>query len=519
MDFPPKLRDVLLILSDDCNLANEGSRSKLADCSDYIEAHFSNPSGRFSPGDMPDTTSELLSALAQSLQFAVLAAASDTAVTPDANLEQVAQSTTLQLPTAFGPGCDNDSRLQLTAELMRATKNLLRWYMQILLATRPAFSPPPLGCLQSCTMLEFYLQLIQHTHGDDSNPRMQEVARNASLALFYSTFSLSRNDDNKGLLHLVDTLDFLPKLLRMLLQCNTTPVLLSLTRLLHSALESLPGTVRKLNACCIDYELGSAPWAPRSDSEAITFRSMLFCILTWALMSHPPFPGDASDRRADLAVEILRIFYVLRVGKDLSAADSHQVKFLMNVSGRDPRSYQVKLATVTLLMDTPPSFAAFFLENGMDALLQVLDQQVSEVVDHTILGNQAATALVPILAVLNAFSIASNDFRRVVKELVFPPEAEEEFWAKAQQESTRANGHGVGAKNMSPLDAPRGTLRWKLVRLLTWTESHTKRLTSELLWTLCGSDAKEFVLRLGFGNALPMLGLKGLVQLPSQLSS
>jgi hypothetical protein len=56
----------------------------------------------------------------------------------------------------------------------------------------------------------------------------------------------------------------------------------------------------------------------------------------------------------------------------------------MNVPGRDdPRSYQVKLATVTLLMDTPPSFAAFFLENGMDALLQILDQQVSEVVDQT----------------------------------------------------------------------------------------------------------------------------------------
>jgi hypothetical protein len=217
---------------------------------------------------------------------------------------------------------------------------------------------------------------------------MQEVARNASLALFYSTLSLSSTDDPKGLVHLVDTLDFLPILLRMLLQSNTTPVVLSLIRLLHSALDSVPEIGPKLDSCCVDYEVGSAPWTPTSPddhSEAITFRYILLGVLTWTLTSYPPFPGDASDRRADLAVEILRIFYILRVGKDWSCvADTHPVKVLMNVPGRDdPRSYQVKLATVTLLMDTPPSFAAFFLENGMDALLQILDQQVSEVVDQT----------------------------------------------------------------------------------------------------------------------------------------
>ena len=163
MDFPLKLHDVLLTVSDDFNSTNEGFRSKLADCSDYIEAYYSNPSGNVSPapGDVPDMTSEWLSALAESLQFAVLAASSgsDTSVTPDANLEQVAKSTILQLPTALGTGCccdDNDLRLQLIAELLRVTKNLLRFYMQILLSSQRSstFSPPPpLGCLQSCTML------------------------------------------------------------------------------------------------------------------------------------------------------------------------------------------------------------------------------------------------------------------------------------------------------------------------------------------------------------------------------
>ena len=145
-----------------------------------------------------------------------------------------------------------------------------------------------------------------------------------------------------------------------------------------------------------------------------------------------------------------------------------------------------------------------------------MEIQVSDVVKSSRCGNTVATALVPSLVVLNRFSQDSPLVLQQVREAIFPPSAEVAFQEKAAAETAKVNGQGVGAKNMSPLDAPRDSLRWKLIRLMTWTESHTKRVVSELLWTLCHGDAKEFVLRTGFGNAMPMLGLKGLVEMPSQ---
>lgn len=72
----------------------------------------------------------------------------------------------------------------------------------------------------------------------------------------------------------------------------------------------------------------------------------------------------------------------------------------------------------------------------------------------------------------------------------------------------------VKAKNMALLDAPKGTLRWHMIRLMTWVESNVKRAASELLWSVCDEDSTQFVLRTGFGNAIHFLGMKGFVKLP-----
>ena len=72
-----------------------------------------------------------------------------------------------------------------------------------------------------------------------------------------------------------------------------------------------------------------------------------------------------------------------------------------------------------------------------------------------------------------------------------------------------------GSKNMHPLNAPEGSTRWKLIKLMTYTESNVKRCTGELLWTLCDSNSNEFVLRCGFGNAVHMLSIKGLYKIPA----
>jgi hypothetical protein len=78
----------------------------------------------------------------------------------------------------------------------------------------------------------------------------------------------------------------------------------------------------------------------------------------------------------------------------------------------------------------------------------------------------------------------------------------------------QTNGQ-VKAKNMAPLDAPKGTLRWKLIRFMTWTESNVKSSGCELFSTLCDDDPTQCVLRTGFGNAVHFLEIKGCVSLPS----
>jgi hypothetical protein len=58
-------------------------------------------------------------------------------------------------------------------------------------------------------------------------------------------------------------------------------------------------------------------------------------------------------------------------------------------------------------------------------------------------------------------------------------------------------------------------LRWKLVKLMSWIKGHVKRTAGELLWTVCDWKEQEFVWRISFGNGLPILCAKGLVELPS----
>lgn len=48
--------------------------------------------------------------------------------------------------------------------------------------------------------------------------------------------------------------------------------------------------------------------------------------------------------------------------------------------------------------------------------------------------------------------------------------------------------HSQKADPLAPSDAPPGTLRWYLIRLMTSTDSTIKRLSSELLFELCGQD-------------------------------
>lgn len=416
----------------------------------------------------------------------------------------------------------DDANKEKLAAHVRATKNLLRWYIQIFLEKEDRLSTPITQRLQSDAMLELFVRLLEQNCGDTDDIYRRDLARNCSLFFFYATYGSFPGDKTaqKSMNHLVVNLGFPQIALRSLLKPCTTALALSLVRNIHSILVSLEGGMKIVAAISFDWDastFGGAPWAPK-DAGKVTFLSVFGEIIRWSFTSDPPFPGPEDDSRGELLAEILGCFYALRIGKDLHLIPefSNRVLDMLRIpNNKEKKAYQCKLSTISLLMDSNPALSQCFVDNGaVSSLLEIFDIQVTEVVEGTRVDDSVA-ALVPILAVLNKFCIANAAFRKQLKDFVFPPEAEEEFQRKARERRASTDT----TKNMSPLDAPDGTLRWKLTRLMTWTESHVKRCTSELMWTICSSDAQEFTLRTGLGNAIPMLSLKGFMQMPSQTES
>ena len=122
----------------------------------------------------------------------------------------------------------------------------------------------------------------------------------------------------------------------------------------------------------------------------------------------------------------------------------------------------------------------------------------------------------PILLLLLKLAQSNQAALKIVKDQVFPPFGEEAFEQMLTNKISKGETEGnVQAKNMAPLDAPKGTLRWRLIRLMTWLDSNVKRSACELLWILCDGDSTQFVLRTGFGNAIHFLGIRGCVNLPA----
>jgi hypothetical protein len=398
-------------------------------------------------------------------------------------------------------------------------------------------------------MLTMTLFLIEHhssvaeaevTEDAQQLSPSQTFARFASLLLFYATFSpRSPNDVDMQKTHecLVSELEFIPKALKILAfeASTSTGLALSLIRNVHNLLVSYAGTAQAVQQLGLKYDPANAKarWSPKPDDNTdglITYPSIFRDILIWSLNSPdlPPFPGPKDDRRTDLVVEIIGIIYAMG-GTEVQRALRYPcpneslsqlvITSLQTLDSADERCYQVKLSTIKILMDACPSFANFLVEHqAVNNLLEITEQQIDSILDTTKVDPSAAAALVPSLAVLYKFSSHNLTFKSCAKDFIFPPNREENFRKLTQEQQKDAAGNPIegvqAAKNMHPLDAPRGTLRWKLIRLMTWPESHIKRYDSELLWILCNGDPKEFVWRTGLGNAMAFLGAKGLVQLP-----
>ena len=177
----------------------------------------------------------------------------------------------------------------------------------------------------------------------------------------------------------------------------------------------------------------------------------------------------------------------------------------------------------------------------------------------------------PVVAALQKLTSASSSARLVAKEVVFPSAADAIWQKKLSEEgkdktseaaasciSDRSSTAAASAeeqehlrfsqrqRQMQPIDAPVGTLRWHLVALVTGYVNignqpssfpsdiseyygplpdysnygdRLKRCASELLLTLCEDDFDELTLRAGFGASSYMMHVRGALKLSSSSPS
>lgn len=336
---------------------------------------------------------------------------------------------------------------------------------------------------------------------------------------------------------------------------STPSLMLSLVRNVHNALVSFPRqSTRAVEAARVDISSlsndpyhDSAKWTlllllephpgETEISYKVAFRELALFILQHGEdgesdRSSPRFPGTADDdRRAELVLELLRCCYALRVGTDFLIGKQDDddsvvrvserwyalIRALLQLDAKHGLCYDCQVATVSLLMDASPEYGTYIIrapDDGVGTIatfLFILDKQVTRVLKDQCVDDRATAALTPILAVLYKFCGASPAFLVAIREGIFciDNKSSNSFFETAVAQEEERTGQKQ-AKNMAPLDAPEGTLRWKLIRLLTWPQGFIKRLAGELLFVLCHGQVDEFVRRVGMGNAMPLLGLKGL---------
>ena len=409
----------------------------------------------------------------------------------------------------------------------------MRWYSQVLQSPGASIKSPsdrsenPMTRLKFKNMVLLYAKILD-MEMPSPTAASPDVPRFVSICLFRATYGDDAMTTTARRLF-VNEMDGCSYLMRALLKGGQpVPRLFSIIRNVHHLVSAYPESIPKMERAL------KTPTSIECNDDADNTQQCglsetLIATLAWAFRSEPPFPGVTSaDRRSDLVLEILRALYALDTTSDPSkssrpcndAMDQIAVILceLLRFPNADERVYQIKLSVVALLLNAPEGYSEYLVTNGgIQPLVDILAYQTSlVVVERTGSSAEDAAAVVPILLLLLKLAQSNQAALKIVKDQVFPPFGEEAFEQMSTDEIAKGETEGnVQAKNMAPLDAPKRTLRWRLIRLMTWLDSNVKRSACELLWILCDGDSTQFVLRTGFGNAIHFLGIRGCVNLPA----
>jgi len=418
---------------------------------------------------------------------------------------------------------------------VRTGKNLLRWYIQIYLVQLQGHKnhdDSKLDVLRSPGTLSNVFEILKSSAEDSKSPK---IARDASLYIFYATYSHFSGDKLAltGMDHLIAQHNFPTECLDILMRVNDVSLALTIVRNLHSMTISFPSARKSILDATIAFDpsIGpqTAPWAPK-ETSVVDFSQTCLALMRWSLNADRFFDNNPENKGVELIVEILNCFYAMRKGQELAepSTDSNKdddspslVHLIVQIIQLDSHSCsitenheetiskridQCQLSAISLLMDSDVSFGKYLVEIGsFDRLLEIFKHQVDDVVDNTKVDSTATATLVPILVVLNRYAMANSVVQRKIKTFVLPSETEK-IILQSMKENQKAK--------MSPLDAPKDTLRGKMIVLLSWVDGYIKRCSAELMWTLCDSNSSQFTHCVGLGNALPLLNSKGLSPIP-----
>jgi Guanine nucleotide exchange factor synembryn len=416
-------------------------------------------------------------------------------------------------------------------EVLRACQNWFRIYLR---SNAPSASTRQLedsgdvvlGSWQTNAMLKLYLLVLEDIQLEQG---CLNGARYASNLLFYASFSMTAVGKHKQryTLFILES-QLMDRLLRLLLRQRefSVPLSLSVVRNVHNSVATLSHLEASETTEAASFDTSECDgevvqWAKSTALEKITYKHA-FRELTLFLLKGPGddanrFPGSSPhDQRAELVLEILRCSYVLRLGSDLVNHEHWKelIGVLLNLDTHNGLCFECQLAAVALLTDADADVVNDIIcsSSSVPALVQILDAQVSTVLHENLVDNRAAAALSPILILLYKCCSSGQTIQAAVRNSLLPPS---DAFSQAIADEEKRTGH-KRAVNLSPLDAPVGELRWKLIQLLTSHESIVKRLTGELLFVLCHAQPHDFIRRVGIGNAIPLLGSKGLVQFGSK---
>lgn len=400
--------------------------------------------------------------------------------------------------------------------ILRTCKNLLRWYLQFYIQLVGDTKRKDLIIdWKTFDMLTVYIHLMRANCG--SNPAL---AQHCSQLLFYASFNPITGSDTV-LEKAYDSL-FENNLLNTLLEClvgaqGDILLTLSVVRNYHNILVSFPKVLKPASGVSMErLSQEKQGWLQAIESP-ISLKTALPHIALWAIQQQKQDLPE-HDRRHELAAEVMRTCYVMRLGEDMTPSITDPMsKVVLLLLQLDPthdneRWNECRRASIPILMDADDKIARFLVaEDGLKPLMRILDEIVTEVVDGNLISDSAAAKLTPILSVLLKFSSTNADFLRGTLTHIFPPDEEQEFQTKLHEEL--ANNRLP--RNMQPLlpatpDCPRG----RLLKLMTWPHGHIKRFTGELLWLLSDRNPQHFVGRVGIGNGITLLNAKGFGTIP-----